>query len=75
MVSFLETQSLALLLEMNGFPEACFVQSLHLCLAQPLAPLCPPAWAVGATQSPPRQRGHMELEGLAAGAWLSVPLS
>jgi len=37
MVSSLETQSLALF-GMMGFPEARFVQSLHLGLVRPLAP-------------------------------------
>lgn len=57
---------------MTGFPEAYFVQSLYFCLVQPLSPS---TGTVGAAQSPPRQCERLELEGLSAGAWLSIPVS
>lgn len=59
-----------LFFEMTGFPEAYFVQSSHFCLVQPLFPS---TGTVGAAQSPPRQC-ELELEGLSAGAWRSIPV-
>lgn len=48
--------------------------SLHICLVRPLARLI---WVpvVEAALSPPRQCTCSELEGLTAGAWLSIPVS
>ena len=74
MVSFLETQSLSLFFEIDRVSRGMFcAEFAPLPCMTPRPP--PLAEAAGAAQTPPRQRERSELEGLVAGAWLSIPVS